>query len=138
MFTSERLSRQHLLHSHGLRLLFAAAFTAFFGAVYEHFSFGVYSNYMVYAFAVPLLLGALPALLFACSKRPPMISNLAKKLWRDGIAVLTVGSLFTGVIKIYGTDSNLCSVYAGAGAALLLAAACVALFARQLRTRPTA
>lgn len=111
---------------------------AAFGAVYEHFSFGVYSNYMVYGFAVPLLLGALPALLFACSKRPPMISNLAKKLWRDGIAVLTVGSLFTGVIKIYGTDSNLCYVYAGAGVALLLAAACVALFARQLRTRPTA
>ena len=34
---------------------------AAFGAVYEHFSFGVYSNYMVYGFAVPLLLGALPA-----------------------------------------------------------------------------
>ena len=67
-----------------------------------------------------------------------MISNLAKKLWRDGIAVLTVGSLFTGVIKIYGTDSNLCYVYAGAGAALLLAAACVALFARPGRTHPTA
>ena len=124
-----RAARNYVLIAIGL---------AAFGAVYEHFSFGVYSNYMVYGFAVPLLLGALPALLFACSKRPPMISNLAKKLWRDGIAVLTVGSLFTGVIKIYGTDSNLCYVYAGAGVALLLAAACVALFARQLRTRPTA
>ncbi len=124
-----RAARNYVLIAIGL---------AAFGAVYEHFSFGVYSNYMVYGFAVPLLLGALPALLFACANRPPVISALAKKLWRDGIAVLTVGSLFTGVIKIYGTDSNLCYVYAVAGIALLLAAACVALFARQLRTHPTA
>lgn len=100
---------------------------ALFGAVYEHFSFGVYSYYMIYAFAVPLVLGALPALLFACSKRPPAFAGAARKLWRDGIAVLTVGSLFTGVIEIYGTDSGWSLVYAVAGTALLLLACVVGL-----------
>lgn len=32
------------------------------GAVYEHFSFGVYSYFMIYAFAIPLAGGALPFL----------------------------------------------------------------------------
>ena len=100
---------------------------ALFGAVYEHFSFGVYSYYMIYAFAVPLVLGALPALLLACSKKPPAFAGAARKLWRDGIAVLTVGSLFTGVIEIYGTDSGWSLVYAVAGAALLLLACVVGL-----------
>ena len=32
------------------------------GAIYEHFSFGVYSYFMIYAFAIPLAGGALPFL----------------------------------------------------------------------------
>lgn len=35
------------------------------GAVYEHFSFGVYSNFMIYAFAFPLIGGALPYLIMS-------------------------------------------------------------------------
>ncbi len=95
---------------------------ALFGAIYEHFSFGVYSYYMIYAFAVPLALGAAPALLLACSEHPPVICETARKFWRDGIAVLTVGSLFTGVIQIYGTDSNWSLAYGAAGILLLLIA----------------
>ena len=42
------------------RYLVATVVTVAFGAVYEWFSFGVYSYYMIYAFAVPLLGGVLP------------------------------------------------------------------------------
>ena len=38
--------------------MIASLLTALVGAVYEHFSFGVYSNYMIYAFVPFLLLGA--------------------------------------------------------------------------------
>lgn len=100
---------------------------AVFGAVYEHFSFGVYSYYMIYAFAVPLVCGALPALLLPFCKRVPAINEFAKKLWRDGIAVWTVGSLFTGVIQIYGTDSVWSKAYAIAGLALFAASGIAAL-----------
>ena len=33
---------------------------ALFGAIYELFSHDVYSYYMIYAFAIPLLMGVLP------------------------------------------------------------------------------
>lgn len=107
---------------------------ALFGAIYEHFSFGVYSYYMIYAFAVPLVLGALPALLFSCAKRPPYICGATRKLWRDGIAVLTVGSLFTGVIQIYGTDSGWSLVYGIIGVSLLLLACAVELLREGIST----
>ena len=40
-------------------------FCALFGGVYEYFSHGVRSNYMIFAFMVPLLAGAAPNLLAA-------------------------------------------------------------------------
>lgn len=45
-------------------LLFAAV-TALGGFVYEQFSHGVYSGFMVYAFLPPLVLGACPLLIRA-------------------------------------------------------------------------
>ena len=40
--------------------LAVTVFVAFAGAVYEHFGRGVYSYYMIYAFAFPLLMGVVP------------------------------------------------------------------------------
>lgn len=42
---------------------------AAFGAVYELFSHGVFSYYMLYAFGVPLLGGVLPLLLILFSQK---------------------------------------------------------------------
>lgn len=104
------------------RYLLTTAFCAVFGAVYEHFSFGVYSFFMLYAFAVPLFLGALPSLMLAARKTPPAFSPAAQRCWHAGAATLTVGCIFKGIIEIYGTDSDLTKYYWIAGGALLLAA----------------
>ena len=109
-----------------LAYLAAALFCLLFGAVYEHFSHGVYSNAMVYAFAYPLCLGVLPffaACAFGKERLAP--SGASAHLWADGVATLTVGSILSGVLEIYGTDSALLAVYPIAGAALLLAAGVV-------------
>lgn len=95
---------------------------ALFGAIYEHFSFGVYSYWMMYAFAVPLVLGALPAIWLAAAERKIRVPVTARKLWHAGIAVWTVGSVFTGVLAIYGTSSAWSLVYAAAGGILLVSA----------------
>ena len=58
-------------------------FCAFFGAVYEWFSHGVFSYYMIYAFAVPLL------------------------FHHFGICTLTVGCICRGILEIYGTTNHL-------------------------------
>ncbi|MBR6020659.1 MAG: hypothetical protein IK055_10635 [Lachnospiraceae bacterium] len=99
-----------------------AVSVAMFGAVYESFSFGVYSYWMIYAFAVPLVLGTIPALWLAASGARIRIPLLSRKLWHAGIAVWTVGALFTGVLAIYGTGSNWSYAYAAAGWILLVSA----------------
>ena len=54
-----------LLLDRSIRYTIAALLTAAAGAVYELFSHGVYSYYMIYAFVIPLAGGTLPSLLAA-------------------------------------------------------------------------
>ena len=97
--------------------LFAALFCALFGAVYELFSHGVYSYGMLYAFAFPLVLGVLPMLLIMML-RAPYPNRFARSAYHAGIATLTVGSLVSGALEIYGTNNPLTLVYWIAGGAL--------------------
>ncbi len=101
------------------RYLLITILCAVFGAVYEAFSHGVYAFGMVYAFAIPLLGGVLPALLLARHGRA-LPSDKAVQLWHFGISALTVGSLFSGALEIYGTTSRLTAVYWLAGGVCLL------------------
>lgn len=89
-----------------------------FGAVYEHFSHGVYAYFMLYAFVFPLAGGALPfvGLAFYGNALP---GRIACNLYHSGIAALTVGSLFQGALDIYGTTNRLMLVYWIAGALFL-------------------
>ncbi len=87
----------------------ASLFLAFFGAVYEKYSHEVYSYFMIYAFAIPLLFGALPFGLAALKNVYP--NDLAVNLWNSAIASLSVGSIFKGVLDIYGTTNRLIIVY---------------------------
>ncbi len=90
--------------------LAASLFCALFGAVYELFSHGVYSYGMIYAFAFPLVLGVLPLLLITML-RAPYPNRFARSVYHAGIAALTVGSLVSGALEIYGTTNPLTLVY---------------------------
>ncbi len=90
--------------------LIAALFCALFGAVYEVFGHGVYSYGMLYAFAFPLALGVLPLYLIDVLHAPYPNKTL-RSVWHAGIATLTVGSIVTGVLEIYGTTNPLTLVY---------------------------
>ena len=105
--------------------LAVSAFCALFGSVYESFSHGVYSPFMVFAFAIPLVLGA--AAFFALSFTAIAPCGLARRLYHSGVATLTVGSVFEGVVEIYGTDSPLAWAYLAAGVLMLAAAVAAAL-----------
>lgn len=98
----------------------AAAACALFGAVYEAFSHGVWSYFMVYAFAWPLVLGMLPFGVMALRKRA-MPGRLVLNLWHSGVAALTVGCVMEGVLEIYGTTNQLTAVYWIVGAGMLAA-----------------
>ena len=97
--------------------LLAAVCCALFGAVYELFSHEVYSFFMIYAFAFPLLLGVIP--FFLMYKHERRFPGKAADLVHAGVAALTVGSIMQGVLQIYGTSSPLTAVYWAAGVVLV-------------------
>ncbi len=116
MFTSKNKKR---LQKHLIGSIIATLFCALFAAVYESFSFGVYSYFMLFAFVIPLLGCSLPfSIISFRNKDIPDIKVL--RLWNSGIAALTVGSIMQGVIEIYGTTNHLIIIYAISGAAFCI------------------
>ena len=98
-----------------------ALFCALFGGIYEQFSHEVYSFYMIYAFAIPLVFGT--AFYFLLDWFDKKVKQpLCLSLWNMAIITLTVGSLYRGVIDIYGTTNKKVIIYVVAAFALGLSA----------------
>ncbi len=129
------------LKCRGLYYLIASMTVAAAGGVYESFSHGVRSNYMIFAFLIPLLAGAVPNLLAALAgnkKRADRGSTAAAGLQLAGVATLTAGSLLNGALEIYGTTNRLMTAYPVMGLALLAAAlAAYALRGRRVSAAPS-
>ena len=89
------------------------------GIVYEIFSHGVWSVFMIGAFAIPLILGVIPNLVigFGNLKTPDMASET---LYACGIATLTLGSMLKGALDIFGTTNTLLDYYWMVGGAFTL------------------
>ena len=66
-----------------------------FAAVYECFSHGVFSPFMLLAFLFPLLMGAVPCTVLAGR---PGAGVPSLYLYTSGVAALTAGSLFQGIL----------------------------------------
>lgn len=81
-----------------------------FGAVYEFFSHGVYSYYMLYAFMIPFLGGTVYfyCILYFRSKIPRCI---ARRFQHFGLLTVTVGCMVCGILEIYGTTNYLVNIY---------------------------
>lgn len=186
MYTSDKNEiiqyADSILHDAFLFLI-AGIVCAAFGLIYEIFSHEVYSFYMIYAFLIPLVPGALLNLVTAwlavkkekqlrikeaavrgtlntaftevrntgdaaaqgdvdtafeedadtcyeLSRKKETPANtgvffpgrFTRHAWNSGLAALTAGSLFKGVLEIYGTTNNLIMVYPIAASVLLSAA----------------
>lgn len=108
----------------GIAYLIASVLVAAAGWLYELFSHGVYSNYMIYAFMVPLACGALPDLLAAARgiRSKKRSACAASGLRLAAVVTLTTGSLIKGVLDIFGTTNRLLAVYLIIGVTLAIAA----------------
>jgi hypothetical protein len=120
LFISVSNERRKEVMKKALTYSFASALTAVFGLIYELFSHGVYSYYMIYAFLFLLVGGTCVQLHLAFNSRR-LPCRLASDLFESGIITLTVGSLFSSVLEIYGTTNALTAVYWAVGAALTAA-----------------
>ena len=97
-----------LEHRHKSRLLWYSVISVFcliLFIVYNIFSHEVYSNYMTFLFAWPLVLGLIPSLFLAFIPRLREPSELTKALYHAGLASVTVSSLLKGIFEIAGTSS---------------------------------
>ncbi|WP_022763932.1 hypothetical protein [Butyrivibrio sp. XPD2006] len=109
----EKQLKLHLLFN-----IIGTVFLALFGAIYEIFSHEVYSYFMLYAFAIPLAMGVLPYSILMLKEKYPDRKFLY--LWNTAIAIFSTGSIFAGVLAIYGTTNSLIIVYPIAGAVMVL------------------
>ena len=130
-----------------LPITLTTVFVFVFAKIYGIFSHGVSSVFMSYAFLLPLSLIFLPKLLNLCTgnrlwngsleteeeegEKKLFLSSLASFLWKSGVAVLTVGSLYKGVLDIYGTSGSFEWVYLVVGIVTLAAGGISALLAKK-------
>ena len=115
--------------------LIITAFCAVFGEIYELFGHGVYSDFMIYAFMIPLMLSVIPSvflLLFGKKKIP----DTTRLLWNYGVATLTVGCIFQGILEIYGTTNRLSVIYPAIGFGFFAAAVSVWIIDRVSEKEP--
>ena len=111
------------------RYVVAAVLCGFFSAVYEYFSHGVVSYWMVCLGLIPLLAGALPVLVLGFLGVRVHVAT--RELWACGVLALALGSCLMGVLEIYGTTSPYVGCYVIAAAVpLVLAAISHALLSR--------
>lgn len=68
--------------------------------------------------AIPLFGGVVPYSLMLGSQRSEKPGILAQCLYNSGLATLTAGSIFQGILEIYGTTSHLSIVYWTVGLSL--------------------
>ena len=128
-----------------LPIALTTVFVFVFAKIYGIFSHGVYSAFMSYAFLLPLTLIFLPKLLNLCTgnrlwngtleteegEKKLFLSSLASFLWKSGVAVLTVGSLYKGVLDIYGTSGTFEWIYLVVGILALVSGGIGALLAKK-------
>ena len=98
-----------------------SAFVFIFSQVYEHFSHGVYSGFMIYAFLIPFIGLFVPSILNRLILKRE-ISDTAKMSLKCGTATLTVGSIYKGILEIYGTSTNFEIIYLTVGLVLCILA----------------
>ena len=130
-----------------LPITLTTVFVFVFAKIYGIFSHGVSSVFMSYAFLLPLSLIFLPKLLNLCTgnrlwngsleteeeegEKKLFLSSLASFLWKSGVAVLTVGSLYKGVLDIYGTSGSFEWIYLVVGIVTLAVGGISALLAKK-------
>ena len=108
-------------------ILWYPLISAFFfvgSRIYEHFSFGETSAFMHYLFLIPLIGGALLVALQLIVKG---LSRITLNLWNSGVATITAGALYRGIVNLSGRSTTMDQLYYYLGVAFL-ALALISLF----------
>lgn len=102
------------------KYLIFSIFCGIFAFIYEMFSHGVYSNNMIFAFLIPLVMGTIMFYLIYITNWNKYIDYIGYNLYNASIATFTIGSIIKGVLEIYGTTNSLINMYFIIGFVLLV------------------
>ena len=118
-------------------------FTAVFSLIYEYFSHGVHSGFMLWAALIPLICVVLPYTIWLRHQEDRERQKIQKQgmklqdsriqdadrrpeeicaplsVYQTAILTFLAGSIFKGILEIYGTTNRLSAIYWIAGAILL-------------------
>lgn len=92
-------------------------FILIFGIIYEMFSHGVISYFMIFAFTIPLINYIFNLVIINNSIR---IKTISKNLFSSSIITFTLYSVLKGILDIYGTTNSLINIYLIIGILLLI------------------
>lgn len=114
-------SDRRVLRRNFITYIGVVIFCILFGIIYEMNGHGVISYFTLLGFLFPLGLGLIPyslLYLFKLDIGPGMYTSYA---YNAGVATLTVGSYFTGMLEIYGTTRDVyVIIYFAVGSILLI------------------
>ena len=109
-----------------------AAFLFIFSRIYESLSYGEVSVFMHYMFCATLVGGIL---LLGLLQVKPNLSRMTYNLWNSGIATITAGCLFRGIINLSGRSTTLDQPYWYVGAGFLALSLITLFISDSRRTR---
>lgn len=115
------------------KYLLLSLFFLIFSLIYELFSHGVYSKYMMFAFSIPLILGTLLYLIIFKLRLNKYLSYLGMNIYNCFIITLTFGSIMKGFLYIYGTTNKFISIYIIISVILLLTSIIINLINKKRR-----
>ena len=104
MFISEKIKRNTLKSLY--IYIGVTIFIGLFGAIYEMNSNNVFSPAMYLAWIIPCTLGVGMYILLTYAPIKQVPGTLVECIYNFGVAMLTVRSIFIGVIEIYGTTNK--------------------------------
>lgn len=103
-----------------VKYLIMSIFFLLFALIYEIFSHGVFSSYMMCAFLIPLLMGCFIYGMIYYTKTNRYLSNSALIFYNTSILTFTLGSIMKGVLDIYGTTNQMIRIYSKLGISLII------------------
>ena len=102
----KQMIRKPIIRKQIIKNIVLTVLCIIFSTIYEFFSHQVYSIFMIGAFIVPLLAGVGINVIRWLVYKDIEISESALAIWQCGIYTLTVGSIFRGILDIYGTTNS--------------------------------
>lgn len=102
----KQMIRKPIIRKQIIKNIVLTVLCIIFSTIYECFSHQVYSIFMIGAFIVPLLAGVGINVIRWLVYKDIEISESALAICQCGVYTLTVGSIFRGILDIYGTTNS--------------------------------